>query len=143
VAVNPVPLVFWLVVGGLLGLAPRLLLGWSWWASLGAGLILAPPLLWLVGAILDRIERREGVAAPPAPVPPLVLEAPEPCPRCGSTSSAIVLYGLPAFTKELERAIEDGRVVLAGCLTYAGAPRWICRQCGEKHGLALPEGSGG
>jgi hypothetical protein len=60
------------------------------------------------------------------------------CPKCGAERSAEIVYGLPAFTKDLQQALEDGRVVLGGCLVDPAQPRWLCRSCGEKHGGAAP-----
>ena len=40
---------------------------------------------------------------------------------------------LPAFTEELKQAIEEKRIVLAGCPVYPGAPRFVCTHCGERH----------
>lgn len=143
---NPMPFLLWIVTGCLLALAPKLLLGWSWWWSLGMGMLAAPPFLWLVASALDRHERGEPAVqlpTPPPGTPPLVLEPAPACPKCGGAESARVLYGLPAFTDELKKAIEGKRVVLGGCPVYAGAPRFICTRCGERHGTAGPGSASG
>lgn len=139
---NPVPLVLWLLAGSLLGLLPRLALGWSWPASWATGMLCWPPLMWGVGTLLDRHERGREAAPPEAPtVPPLVLETPPACPGCDARDSAEILYGLQGMSEELQHALDEGRIVLAGCLVYAGAPRWLCRRCGRRHGSALPPAS--
>ena len=37
------------------------------------------------------------------------------CPRCGSSNTARYLYGMPAFSEELDRDLKSGKVVLGGC----------------------------
>lgn len=132
---NPFPVIYWILAGALFGLLPRFVFGWSWWASLGAGMIAAPPLLWLFAALLDRFEASSTpapyVVAPPAP---LVLESAPPCPKCGAEESAQVLYGLIAMTDEVKKAITEKKIVLGGCPVYAGASRWICSRCRHPHG---------
>ena len=56
------------------------------------------------------------------------------CPSCGSEDIALFLYGLPAITEELEKAIEDRKVTLGGCGLYDGAPQWDCNACNSKFG---------
>lgn len=53
-------------------------------------------------------------------------EAPR-CPNCGARDPARILYGLPARTDELLRALDRGDVVLGGCLVEPA--RWMCRAC--------------
>lgn len=54
---------------------------------------------------------------------------PEKCPLCGSAKVAPILYGLPNFTDELERALDEGKVALGGCVITGDDPRWKCLDC--------------
>lgn len=57
---------------------------------------------------------------------------PRKCPRCGSTQIASILYGYPAFDEKLEKKLEEGRIVLGGCMEEEGAPTWQCVDCGQE-----------
>jgi len=48
-----------------------------------------------------------------------------------SSNVAGILYGLPHFTPELERELEEKRVVWAGCNIPQDAPAWQCVDCGH------------
>ncbi len=37
------------------------------------------------------------------------------CPYCGSTNTARILYGMPAFSEELQAKLDSGRIFLGGC----------------------------
>ncbi len=37
------------------------------------------------------------------------------CPYCGSTDTARILYGMPAFSDELQKKLDSGKVHLGGC----------------------------
>jgi hypothetical protein len=54
------------------------------------------------------------------------------CPSCGSGDIAVILYGQPALSDELEKALAKGQVTLGGCLVYDGAPQWVCNTCKHK-----------
>ena len=58
-----------------------------------------------------------------------VKSKPEKCPLCGSPKVAPIQYGLPAFTPELIKAMDEGRIVLGGCIP--AGPSWKCVDCGE------------
>lgn len=62
------------------------------------------------------------------------------CPSCGSESIATILYGLPAMSKKLEKAIENLEITLGGCLVYDEAPQWICNRCNHKFGRLRTDG---
>lgn len=62
------------------------------------------------------------------------------CPACGSTKVARMLMGLPGFSEDLERRIENGEVYLGGCVISMGddghptdPERW-CTACGTHWG---------
>jgi hypothetical protein len=42
---------------------------------------------------------------------------------------ARILYGLPHFTPELDRELEEGRVVLGGCIVSEDSCQWECLGC--------------
>lgn len=56
------------------------------------------------------------------------------CPECGSGNIAEILFGMPAFDKELERALDEGRIVLGGCCITGEDPEWHCNDCGCEFG---------
>ena len=53
------------------------------------------------------------------------------CPECGSENIATILYGMPAMTGELQTAIDNGEVVLGGCIVSddGSAPEFVCNSC--------------
>lgn len=57
---------------------------------------------------------------------------PSVCPLCGSRRVATLLYGFPAMTPELERALADGRIRLGGCCVSDTDPAWECADCGAQ-----------
>lgn len=58
------------------------------------------------------------------------------CPRCGSTNTAKYLYGMPAFSEELEKKLDAGTVVLGGCMVHERQPRFRCNACKRSFGAA-------
>ena len=58
------------------------------------------------------------------------------CPKCESEKVAKVLYGLPAFSEELEAEIAAGDIVLHGCCIEIGVPMhpYECQECGLRFG---------
>ncbi len=60
---------------------------------------------------------------------------PSKCPQCGSPKIARIMYGLPDFSsEELKKAVEEGRIVLGGCIVAPDSPRWKCKGCGASMG---------
>jgi hypothetical protein len=47
---------------------------------------------------------------------------------------ATILYGLPHFSPELERELDERRVVLGGCVVFDDSPRRQCADCGHQWG---------
>jgi len=47
---------------------------------------------------------------------------------------AWILYGLPHFTTELERELDEQRAVLGGCVLFDESPQWQCVACGHRWG---------
>ncbi len=56
------------------------------------------------------------------------------CPSCKSDNVARIQWGLPAFTEELERGLESGRVILGGCCIFPDSPEFHCNDCGAEFG---------
>ena len=56
------------------------------------------------------------------------------CPFCGSTRLGHIIYGLPDYTEELIRRIENEEVYMGGCLIMEGYPEYHCYACGQNVG---------
>lgn len=55
------------------------------------------------------------------------------CPSCGSREIARILYGYPAFDRDLEEALDEGNIVLGGCLIpMPPEPNRHCRNCSSE-----------
>lgn len=54
---------------------------------------------------------------------------PASCPRCGSTDTIPIAYGLPG--PELMEAAERGEVAIGGCIVSGSQPTHECRGCGR------------
>lgn len=67
-----------------------------------------------------------------------ITEKPQKCPKCGSNRIATIFYGLQRESPELEKEIEEGRVVLGGCCIEMDSPLWQCKGCGEQFSRPLP-----
>jgi hypothetical protein len=61
-------------------------------------------------------------------------DTPTACPACGGPRVASILYGLPAFSPELDRELNEGRVVLGGCCVSGDDPKWQCADCHHRWG---------
>ncbi len=51
------------------------------------------------------------------------------CPYCNSTNVAKILYGLPVFSKNLAKELENGKTFLGGCVISEDSPRYRCNDC--------------
>ena len=62
---------------------------------------------------------------------------PTECPKCHRQRVAAMFYGFPDFTDELKRDLDEGRIVLGGCMVDNFSPKWQCLDCahlwGEMH----------
>ena len=65
------------------------------------------------------------------------------CPYCGSKSTARILYGLPAFSEELQKKLDSGKISLGGCMTFEipvngemvqTNPARVCNDCKKEFG---------
>ena len=60
------------------------------------------------------------------------VKKPARCPACKHAPMASILWGYPAFSPDLEKDIEEGRVVLGGCCVSMDDPAWECSRCGQQ-----------
>lgn len=51
------------------------------------------------------------------------------CPKCGSKESARILYGMPAFSEELEKKLNNKELFLGGCCISSVDPKYHCNSC--------------
>ncbi|MDD3051326.1 MAG: hypothetical protein PHR06_09290 [Candidatus Cloacimonetes bacterium] len=64
----------------------------------------------------------------------IVKRKPRKCKICGSSKVAFIFYGLPAMDDELQKKIDDGKIVLGGCVICGDDPKWECLGCHQKYG---------
>lgn len=50
----------------------------------------------------------------------------------GTPASSYGVFGLPAFSKELEEALEQGAIALGGCLVTDDDPDWAVPRAGPR-----------
>jgi len=62
------------------------------------------------------------------------IRNPRKCPECGFDKVARILYGMQAYTPELEKDLEEGKVALGGCIVTPENPTWQCVTCGAAGG---------
>ena len=53
----------------------------------------------------------------------------EKCPRCGSTQTAPILYGMPAFDDEMEAKLKAKQLYIGGCCVSGNDPQHHCFGC--------------
>lgn len=58
-----------------------------------------------------------------------IKRKPKECPKCGKNTIASILYGMPAFSEELEKKIDLGTIKLGGCCISTDDPSWFCTSC--------------
>ena len=56
------------------------------------------------------------------------------CPHCGSENVSYIMYGLPAYSEELQRQLEEKEVILGGCMITPLSEQWYCQDCEERFG---------
>ena len=66
-------------------------------------------------------------------------DKPEQCPECGATSIAGIMYGLPDFNEELDRELDERRVVLGGCVVFDDAPKCTATSAGMSLANSISE----
>ena len=55
---------------------------------------------------------------------------PTKCPKCNSKRIAKIIYGMPYYSPETEKLIQEGKIVLGGCIVTDDDPVWECADCG-------------
>ena len=55
------------------------------------------------------------------------------CPKCGGTDIAMILYGLPQMSKDLEKKVKDKKIVFGGCCVGDKDPELECNDCGWRY----------
>lgn len=56
------------------------------------------------------------------------------CPRCGSKNTAQILWGMPAFSEDLEEKLKKKEIVLGGCCVSDNDPTYHCNTCKKDFG---------
>lgn len=57
------------------------------------------------------------------------------CQKCKSKNCAEIIYGLPAFDSEMEKRLEEKKIILGGCCVMLDEngkemnPRYHCNEC--------------
>ena len=54
---------------------------------------------------------------------------PRKCPACKESTVATILWGMPAYSPDLENELEAGHIVLGGCCVSDDDPTWQCTSC--------------
>lgn len=54
---------------------------------------------------------------------------PKSCLVSKSLRIADILYGLILGTAELSKEIDEGKIVLGGCIVWDASPVWMCTDC--------------
>ena len=54
------------------------------------------------------------------------------CPRCASRNVARILRGYPIFSDDLQARLDQGELVLGGCLVMGDDPDFRCHTCGHE-----------
>ena len=52
------------------------------------------------------------------------------CPLCGSARVAEIRGGMPAFSEQMQKDLDAGKIVLGGCCIFGDEPTWQCADCG-------------
>lgn len=57
------------------------------------------------------------------------------CPYCGSKHIGEYLYGLPIFSASLEKKVNEGKIILGGCIITEDSPKYWCHDCEKNFGI--------
>ena len=49
------------------------------------------------------------------------------CPGCNSQRVVPIVFGYP--TPDAMEAVEEGKIMLGGCIVEEGNPNWHCKDC--------------
>lgn len=58
-----------------------------------------------------------------------------PCPKCGSTNVALILYGLMDLDEKMKAMTNEGKITLGGCMAEEKPLKWACNDCRHKYGI--------
>jgi len=56
------------------------------------------------------------------------------CPSCNNKNIATIFWGYPSDMSEFEKEIDEGKIVLGGCLVTDHDPKWECNSCHHRWG---------
>ena len=56
------------------------------------------------------------------------------CPNCNGGKVALIFWGYPQLDQDLQKAIDEKKVVLGGCLISDNDPKWKCVSCSHRWG---------
>lgn len=56
------------------------------------------------------------------------------CPSCNSKNIALILWGYPNLDEEMQKAIDNKKIVLGGCMVTDHDPKWECTACYHRWG---------
>ncbi len=56
------------------------------------------------------------------------------CPRCDSPKIAPIAYGYPGNMDAYLKAVDEGVIILGGCLIEEESPSWGCTECHHRWG---------
>lgn len=62
------------------------------------------------------------------------MKKPSKCPSCDSNDIALILWGLPLGTPELDEALKKREIILGGCCVGIDDPKWECNNCSFRWG---------
>ncbi len=62
------------------------------------------------------------------------MNKPEKCPVCKSDNIAKILWGMPEYSKKLQKDMDSGRIFIGGCCISDNDPQWHCNECGYEWG---------
>lgn len=64
------------------------------------------------------------------------------CPKCDSVNVAPIIYGMPVFSDEVVKAVEEKKIILGGCeiINDRLSPDYGCNDCNYKWSLDLLSG---
>ena len=55
------------------------------------------------------------------------------CPKCGGSDIAMIFWGLPQMSKDLEKKVKDKKIVFGGCVVSKNDPELECNDCGWRY----------
>jgi len=56
------------------------------------------------------------------------------CPNCKSEKIALIFWGYPNLDAQLQKAIDNKKIMLGGCMVTDHDPKWECTSCHHRWG---------